>query len=113
VGSRAHSARLLQDLDPLGAQLFNRCAQVLDYHPEVVVRVADVVPVAGDLLALAWAANQQVDAVQSHHHVGRVAPYERLRAEHLTIEAFRRIQVAAHQVHVIEPKTHVVIVPHE
>jgi len=67
--------------------LATRDDQVPGRHPHVsILDQVFVETVGGDLLARPWAANQQVDAVQAHHHVGGIAPHQRLRPEHLAIK---------------------------
>jgi len=99
--------RLLKDLDAFRAELFDRGCQILRDDSEVVVRVAELEAVASHPLARAGAPNEEVDSVQPHLQIDGPDGFgagDRLRAEHLTIKALRCIQVAAHQVYVIEPK---------
>src|SRR6266511_3474782 len=103
---------LLEDFDGFRAQVLHGGCEILDDDTEVVVGVADVRAVACHRLGRTGTANEQIDSVQPHHQVhraARIASADGLGAKHVAIKSLGRVQVAAHQVHMIEAKLHAVL----
>src|SRR5579859_5903843 len=112
MGAWIDRPRFLQDFHTFRAELFDGRMEICRDDTEVVVRIADLRAVRGHLFGGARATNEQIDAVQSHAQVygsAGVVAAERLGAEHLAIEPLGSVEIAAHQVHVIESELHVAL----